>query len=101
MLEEVYRVNVVAVTVPPLRERPEDVSWLLERFFDHVTTASGMAYVVVQHLSPDFRSLMDELIARHSKMPVVVVEDGTKIAPNHIYLLPPRKEMIVRDRRVK
>ncbi len=59
-----------------------------------------MAFVVVQHLSPDFRSLMDELIARHSTMKVVVVEDGTKVEPNHIYLLPPRKEMIIRNRRL-
>ncbi|HEY5944130.1 MAG TPA: CheR family methyltransferase, partial [Kofleriaceae bacterium] len=61
---------------------------------------TGMAFVVVQHLSPDFRSLMDELIARHSQMKVVVVEDGMRVEPNHIYLLPPRKEMIIRNRRL-
>src|SRR6187551_1502730 len=70
----------------------------LEKLFSAMPVDTGMAFVVVQHLSPDFRSLMDELIGRHSAMPVVVVEDGMKIAPNHIYLLPPRKEMIVRGR---
>ncbi len=70
----------------------------LEHLFAAMPADTGMAFVVVQHLSPDFRSLMDELIARHSEMPVIVVEDGTRIEPNHIYLLPPRKEMIVRNR---
>ena len=47
----------------------------LEQLFSAMPTDTGMAFVVVQHLSPDFRSLMDELIARHSQMPVVVVAD--------------------------
>jgi two-component system, chemotaxis family, CheB/CheR fusion protein len=72
----------------------------LEHLFSAMPADTGMAFVVVQHLSPDFRSLMDELIGRHSTMPVVVVQDGMKIEPNHIYLLPPRKEMIVRGRRL-
>src|SRR4026209_1910946 len=72
----------------------------LERLFDAMPADTGMAFVVVQHLSPDFRSLMDELIARHSEMPVVVAEDGMPVEPNHIYLLPPRKEMIVRGRQL-
>src|SRR5205807_666468 len=38
----------------------------LEQLFKALPADTGMAFVVVQHLSPDFRSLMDELIARHS-----------------------------------
>jgi two-component system CheB/CheR fusion protein len=72
----------------------------LERLFAAMPPDTGMAFVVVQHLSPDFRSLMDELIQRHSEMRVVVVEDGMRVEPNHIYLLPPRKEMIIRGRRL-
>src|SRR5574338_487585 len=72
----------------------------LERLFAAMPSDTGMAFVVVQHLSPDFRSLMDELIARHSEMKVVVVEDGMRVEPNHIYLLPPRKEMIIRNRQL-
>src|SRR4051794_19713935 len=67
----------------------------LERFFDHVPEDSGMAYVVVQHLSPDFKSVMDELLARHTKLPVKLVENGMPIEPDHVYLIPPKKEMIV------
>ena len=72
----------------------------LEQLFSAVPADTGMAFVVVQHLSPDFRSLMDELIRRHSTMPVVIAQDGMAVEPDHIYLMPPRKEMIIRDRRL-
>ena len=70
----------------------------LEQLFDAIPADTGMAFVVIQHLSPDFRSLMDELIARHSEMPVVVAEESMPVCANHIYLMPPRKQMIIRDR---
>ncbi|HEY5949145.1 MAG TPA: chemotaxis protein CheB, partial [Kofleriaceae bacterium] len=70
----------------------------LEQLFSALPGDTGLAFVVVQHLSPDFRSLMDELIARHSDMPVLIAEDGVPVRANHIYLMPPRKEMIIRDR---
>lgn len=54
-----------------------------------------MAFVVVQHLSPDFKSLMDELLARHTKLPIHRVEDGMKVEPGNVYLLPPKKDMII------
>src|SRR5262249_16137556 len=65
----------------------------LQQLFDALPPDTGMAFVVVQHLSPDFRSLMDELISRHSEMPVVVAEDNMPVRANHIHLMPPRKQM--------
>jgi two-component system CheB/CheR fusion protein len=59
-----------------------------------------MAFVVVQHLSPDFRSMMDELLSRHCDMPVQLAEHEVEIQPNHVYLLPPKKEMVIRNRRL-
>ena len=70
----------------------------LQQLFDALPPDTGMAFIVVQHLSPDFRSLMDELISRHSEMPVVIAEDDMPVRANHIYLMPPRKQMIIRDR---
>jgi len=67
----------------------------LEKFFDNVPADSGLAFVVVQHLSPDFKSLMNELLARHTKLAIHRVTDGIQIEPNSIYLIPPKKEMIV------
>lgn len=69
----------------------------LEKFFDTVPADSGLAFVVVQHLSPDFKSLMNELLARHTKLKIHRVEDGMEVEPNAIYLIPPKKEMIVAD----
>lgn len=69
----------------------------IEDFFDHMPTDTGMAFVVVQHLSPDFKSLMDELLARHTKMPIHKVSDGVTIEPNSIYLIPPKKSMAMSD----
>lgn len=67
----------------------------LERFFDNLPERTGMAFVVVQHLSPDFRSMMDELLGRHTALPVRLVEDGERVEADRVYLIPPGKEMIV------
>src|SRR3954469_12353745 len=72
----------------------------LESFFDLVPDDSGMAFVVVQHLSPDFKSLMDEILARRTKLPVHLVADGEQVKPNHIYLIPAKKEMIISEGRL-
>ena len=67
----------------------------LVRFFEHLPKDTGMAFVIVQHLSPDFKSLMDELLARHTPLPIHLVEDGMPVEADHIYLIPAKKEMIV------
>ena len=72
----------------------------LERFFSHLPADTGMAFVVLQHLSPDFRSLMDELLGRRTAMPICQAESDVAVQPNTVYLLPPMKEMIIRQRRL-
>lgn len=67
----------------------------LERLFRNMPVNTGMAFVVIQHLSPDFKSLMDELLARYTRMSIHRAEDGMFVEPNSIYLIPPRKEMII------
>src|ERR1044071_5485970 len=59
-----------------------------------------MAFVVLQHLSPDFRSLMDELLGRRTTMRIRQAESEATVEPNTVYLLPPMKEMIIRQRRL-
>src|SRR5688572_32038767 len=72
----------------------------LERFFSHIPPDTGMAFVVLQHLSPDFKSLMDELLGRRTQMRVCLAADDMPLEPNVVYLLPPMKEMIIRERRL-
>ena len=67
----------------------------IEHFFDAMPTDSGCAFVVIQHLSPDFRSLMHELLARHSTMKIYRIEDGMTIKANSIYLNTPRTDMTI------
>jgi len=67
----------------------------LEALFDNMRPDSGLAFVVIQHLSPDFRSLMDELLSRHTKIAIHRVEHEMEVRRNAIYLIPPRKEMII------
>lgn len=73
----------------------------LEELFSEVPVNSGIAFVVVQHLSPDFKSVMDELLARRTDIPIQQSEDGLPIAPNRIFLIPPKKEAILTDGRFR
>ncbi len=72
----------------------------LERLFQNIPNDTGMAFVVVQHLSPDFKSLMNELLARWTSMPIHAAEDGMPVAANEIFLMPPKTEMIISDGRL-
>ena len=67
----------------------------LQNFFDNLAADTELAFVVVQHLSPDFKSLMDELLGRHTELPIQLVEDGMRVDAGHVYLIPPKKEMII------
>ena len=72
----------------------------LERLFTQLPADTGMAFVVLQHLSPDFKSLMDELLSRRTQMRIRQAEHDLPVEPDTVYLLPPMKEMIIRQRRL-
>jgi two-component system CheB/CheR fusion protein len=67
----------------------------LEGFFSHIPAHSGMAFVVVQHLAPNYISIMDSLLKKYTGMIIHQAKDGIKIEPNCIYLNPPDKDMTV------
>ena len=62
----------------------------LEFFFTSMPINSNMAFVVIQHLSPDFNSLMPEILSRNTQMKVYQIQDGMKILPGCVYLNPPK-----------
>ncbi|MAU70695.1 MAG: histidine kinase [Pseudozobellia sp.] len=66
---------------------------------DYMPNDSGMAFVVVQHLSPDFKSLMPELLATHTKMQIFTAEHNQLIQPNCIYLNQRNKNLGIKDGR--
>ena len=53
----------------------------------------GMAFVLVQHLAPDHKSILTELIRRYTRMQVFEVEDGMAVRPNCVYVIPPNRDM--------
>ena len=53
----------------------------------------GMAFVLVQHLAPDHKSILTELIRRYTRMQVFEVEDGMVVKPNCAYIIPPNFDM--------
>ncbi|MGM0677057.1 chemotaxis protein CheB [Ectothiorhodospira marina] len=69
----------------------------LERLFESMPEGTGAAFVVVQHLSPDHKSLMANLLARHTRMPVITVRDAMELEAESIYLIPPGNLMTVSD----
>ena len=67
----------------------------LEEFFENLPSDGGAAFIVIQHLSPDFKSLMKELLERRTRMAVHRVEEGMAIAPDNVYLIPPGKNLSI------
>ncbi|MGZ3872004.1 MAG: chemotaxis protein CheB [Mucilaginibacter sp.] len=66
----------------------------INSFFDH-TPLDGVSYIIIQHLSSDFKSRMVELLARHSKLGVKEAKDGMKVEGNLVYLIPNDKYMTI------
>lgn len=60
----------------------------LQRFFSALAPPTHAAFVVIQHLSPDHRSMMSELLARHTPLPVREAVAGESLEADHIYLMP-------------
>jgi two-component system, chemotaxis family, CheB/CheR fusion protein len=58
---------------------------------------SGMAFVLVQHLAPDHKSILTDLIRRYTRMQVFEVEDGMAVRPNCAYIIPPGRDMAFLD----
>ena len=73
----------------------------LERLFSGLPANTGAAYVVIQHLSPDHKSIMASLLARHTKMPVVTVEDEMALAADTVFLIPPATIMTLEGRHLR
>jgi two-component system, chemotaxis family, CheB/CheR fusion protein len=58
---------------------------------------TGMAFVFLQHLDPSHHSALEEILSRTTKIPVTQVSEGTEVQRNHIYIIPPNSDMVIRD----
>ena len=68
-----------------------------KQFFENMPSGHAMAFVLVQHLAPDHTSMMAELVARHTTMPVAEATDGVVVEPNHVYIIPPDATLTIAD----
>ena len=66
-----------------------------ELFFRACPMDTGMAFVLVPHLDPGHVSLLTEILQRSTAMPVVEALDQIAVAPNHVYVIPPNREMAI------
>ena len=64
-----------------------------EGFFAKMPPDSGMAFVLIQHLDPTHRSMLPELMAKFTAMPVYEITDGITVAPNSVYVIPPDRDL--------
>ena len=67
----------------------------LELFLGHVPPASGLAFVVVQHLDPTRKGLLVELLQRRTPMPIVQIKDRMKVEPGHVYVIPSNRDLSI------
>jgi two-component system CheB/CheR fusion protein len=61
----------------------------------HLPVDTGMAFVLIQHLAPDHKSLLCEILARQTQMRVNEVQDGVAVEPNQVYVIPPNTKMVL------
>lgn len=67
----------------------------LTAFFSQVPADSGIAYVVVQHLDPDHKALLSELLQRAARVPVAEITDRMVVLPDHAYVIPPDADLVI------
>jgi two-component system, chemotaxis family, CheB/CheR fusion protein len=89
---------------PPAHGRPFPIVGLgasaggleaLELFLKHVPAGCGIAFVIVQHLDPTYKGMIVELLQRGTAMPVLQVNDGMNVEPDHVYVIPPGRDLSI------
>ncbi|MEN3367489.1 MAG: two-component system, chemotaxis family, CheB/CheR fusion protein, partial [Burkholderiales bacterium] len=69
----------------------------LRRFLEAFPADNGMAFVIVLHLSPEHESTMADILQTKTRMPVLQVTETIPIEANHVYVIPPTKDLIMHD----
>ena len=103
--------STVAVVQPAAEERHESNSppvvvavgasagglEAFTEFLRHLPDDTGMAFVLIQHLDPNHKSHLTELLAKETRMPVVEVNGGIRAEADHVYVIPPRFNLGISD----
>lgn len=70
----------------------------LKNMLDHTPPDTGISFIIVQHLSPNHKSFMAELLSRHTEMDMLEIRDKQTVEPNKVYILPPKYTLSIRGR---
>uniref|UniRef100_UPI00244964A1 chemotaxis protein CheB n=1 Tax=Mucilaginibacter endophyticus TaxID=2675003 RepID=UPI00244964A1 len=73
----------------------------IHEFFDHMPQDSGLTFIVIQHLSPDYKSLLVELVAKHTQMKVAEAANDMTLQRNCVYIIPNKKLMTIKGHKLK
>ncbi|MFP4349252.1 MAG: chemotaxis protein CheB [Desulfococcaceae bacterium] len=73
----------------------------IDAFFRNLPADTGLAFIVIQHLSPDYKSLMVELLSKKTAMQVHRAEEGVRVKANRVYLIPPKKILTIGEGRLQ
>lgn len=60
---------------------------------DHLPAGTGLAFVIISHIHPEAYSQLAKILARHTKMPVLVASDAMPIGANHVYVIPANADL--------
>lgn len=69
----------------------------LKSLLENLSSTTGMAFVVIQHLHPDYKSNLAEILGRSTRMPVREAQEGVRLAPNEVFIIPPNALMTMAD----
>ena len=73
----------------------------LEQLFKGLPGDAGMGFVVLQHLDPDHKSILVDILSRYTSMPVLQVEDNMRVEPDHVYVTPPGSDLALLNGRLQ
>ena len=73
----------------------------IHEFFDHMPNNSNLSFVIIQHLSSDYKSLLVELVSKHTRMNVYEAENNLSIEANCIYVIPNNKLITIEKNELK
>src|SRR5574344_396931 len=65
----------------------------IQKLLSDLPSNTGFPYIIVQHLSPDYKSMTSEILGKYTEMPVFEVQDGMEIRPDCVYIIQPGKNM--------
>ncbi len=72
----------------------------LQQFLTFLPSTTGMAFVIIQHLAPNHKSMLADILGKYSAMPITEIEDGMVVERNHIYMIPPKYNVEISEGRL-